>query len=79
MPIQTRQLAAIMPARRSFSVGGPACRSGRFTDIVRYAALMGKDSGKGMYLMRQRKQIPKPRIEKHNGTWLKEMGDGAMV
>lgn len=55
MPTPTRQLAAIMPVRRSESKGGPARRSsdrdeggpayhsfseGGFTNIVGYTALM---------------------------------------
>lgn len=61
-----RRLAAIMPALRNF-----------ITDIVRYTAMMGKDSNRE--LVRQSKHIQKPLVEKHNGLWLKEMGDGAMA
>jgi len=50
-----------------------------FTDIVGYTAMMGKDSNKALELVRQSKQIQKPLVEKHNGKWLKEMGDGAMA
>ena len=50
-----------------------------FTDIVGYTALMGKDSDKALELMRISKEIQKPLVEKHNGKWLKEMGDGAMA
>ena len=50
-----------------------------FTDIVGYTALMGKDSNKALELVRQNKQIQKPLVEKHNGKWLKEMGDDAMA
>ncbi len=50
-----------------------------FTDIVGYTALMGKDSKKALALVRQNKEIQKPLVEKNNGKWLKEMGDGAMV
>ena len=50
-----------------------------FTDIVGYTALMGKDSNKALELVRQSKQIQKPLVVKHNGLWLKEMGDGAMA
>ncbi|MCK5277043.1 MAG: adenylate/guanylate cyclase domain-containing protein [Cyclobacteriaceae bacterium] len=50
-----------------------------FTDIVGYTAMMGKDSNKALELVRQSVQIQKPLVEKHNGTWLKEMGDGAMT
>ncbi len=50
-----------------------------FTDIVGYTALMGKDSQKALELVRISKEIQKPLVEKHNGKWLKEMGDGAMA
>jgi len=50
-----------------------------FTDIVGYTALMGKDSAKALELVRISKDIQKPLVEKHNGKWLKEMGDGAMA
>ena len=46
-----------------------------FTDIVGYTALMGKDSDKALELIRVSKEIQKPLVEKHNGKWLKEMGD----
>ena len=50
-----------------------------FTDIVGYTALMGKDSDKALELIRISKKIQKPLVEKYNGKWLKEMGDGAMA
>jgi len=50
-----------------------------FTDIVGYTALMGKDSAKALEIVRISKEIQKPLVEKHNGKWLKEMGDGAMA
>ena len=50
-----------------------------FTDIVGYTSLMGKDSAKALELVRISKEIQKPLVEKHNGKWLKEMGDGAMA
>ena len=50
-----------------------------FTDIVGYTALMGKDSVKALELVRRSKEIQKPLVEKHNGKWLKEMGDGALA
>ena len=50
-----------------------------FTDIVGYTALMGKDSQKALELVKINKEIQKPLVEKHNGKWLKEMGDGAMA
>ena len=50
-----------------------------FTDIVGYTALMGKDSKKALELIEVSKQIQQPLVEKHNGEWLKEMGDGALA
>jgi TolB-like protein/class 3 adenylate cyclase/Tfp pilus assembly protein PilF len=50
-----------------------------FTDIVGYTALMGRNSKKALELVRISKGIQKPLVEKHNGEWLKEMGDGALV
>ena len=50
-----------------------------FTDIVGYTALMGKDQAKALEIVRLSKEIQKPLVEKFNGKWLKEMGDGAMA
>jgi len=50
-----------------------------FTDMVGYTSLMGKDSAKALELIRISKEIQKPLVEKYNGKWLKEMGDGAMA
>ena len=50
-----------------------------FTDIVGYTALMGRDSNKALDLVRKSKDIQKPLVEKFNGKWLKEMGDGMMA
>ncbi len=50
-----------------------------FTDIVGYTALMGKDSESALRLVGVSMGIQKPLVEKHQGKWLKEMGDGAMA
>ena len=50
-----------------------------FTDIVGYTALMGRDETKAMQLLRRNREIQKPLVNKHGGTWLKEMGDGVMA
>ena len=50
-----------------------------FTDIVGYTALMGQDSAKAMALIGMSHEIQKPLVEKHNGEWLKEMGDGVLA
>ncbi len=50
-----------------------------FTDIVGYTALMGKDANKALELVHKSVEIQKPLVSRHNGKWLKEMGDGAMA
>jgi class 3 adenylate cyclase/TolB-like protein/Tfp pilus assembly protein PilF len=49
-----------------------------FTDIVGYTSLMGDNEARAMELVRKNKTIQKTLVEKHNGSWLKEMGDGTM-
>lgn len=49
-----------------------------FTDIVGYTAMMSKDERKTLQTLEKSRQITKPLIEKYNGEWLKEMGDGAL-
>jgi len=50
-----------------------------FTDIVGYTILMGDDESQAMVLVRKNKEVQKPLVAKHRGTWLKEMGDGCMA
>ncbi|MEO7906857.1 MAG: tetratricopeptide repeat protein [Saprospiraceae bacterium] len=50
-----------------------------FTDIVGYAALMGKDEQKAFELLNKNRQIQKPIIELCGGRWIKELGDGVMA
>ncbi len=50
-----------------------------FTDIVGYTALMGKDEQKALELIRQSVALQKHLVAKHNGKWIKEMGDGAIA
>ena len=50
-----------------------------FTDIVGYTALMGKDEQKAFELLDKNRQIQKPIIEKYNGRWIKELGDGVLA
>jgi class 3 adenylate cyclase len=47
-----------------------------FTDIVGYTALMGENEASAYQLLKKNRQVQKPIIEKRNGKWLKEMGDG---
>ncbi|MDH4089226.1 MAG: adenylate/guanylate cyclase domain-containing protein [Cyclobacteriaceae bacterium] len=50
-----------------------------FTDIVGYTTMMGKDEPKAMEMVRKNREVQKPLIEKHNGSLLKEMGDGNLA
>ena len=50
-----------------------------FTDIVGYTSLMGQDEHNALDLVHKNIEIQKPLVEKHNGKWLKEMGDGSMA
>ena len=50
-----------------------------FTDIVGYTTMMAQDQKKAMELVEQNRSIQKPIIEKHSGTWHKEMGDGSLI
>lgn len=49
-----------------------------FTDILGYTALMSKDEHKALQTLKKNREIQKPLIEKYNGEWLKEMGDGTL-
>lgn len=50
-----------------------------FSDIVGYTAIMSKDVESGLALLRKNREIQKPFIEKYNGKFLKEMGDGILA
>lgn len=50
-----------------------------FTDIVGYTRLMGHDESQALALLRKNRNLHKSIIKKHNGTWLKEMGDGTLA
>ena len=50
-----------------------------FSDIVGYTAMMGQDEPGTLELVRKSRELQKPLVEKHQGIWLKEMGDGAMA
>ncbi len=49
-----------------------------FTDIVGYTALMGEDEQKAFEVLDQFKSIATPLVQKHNGKWHKDLGDGAL-
>ncbi len=50
-----------------------------FTDIVGYTALMGKDEKKTLDLLHQYHHIQKSILKKHNGIFVKEIGDGMLA
>lgn len=50
-----------------------------FTDIVGYTTLMGEDEQKAFELLKKNRNVQRPIIEKFNGRWLKEIGDGVLA
>ena len=50
-----------------------------FTDIVGYTALMGRDQEAALSILNKNRAIHKSSIQRHNGRWLKEMGDGTLA
>jgi TolB-like protein/Tfp pilus assembly protein PilF len=50
-----------------------------FTDIVGYTSMMDQDEFVALELIRKCRTIQKTLIDKHHGTWLKEMGDGTLA
>jgi len=50
-----------------------------FTDISGYTAMMGRDEEKAFQLLKKNREIHKPLIEKYQGKWIKEMGDGVLA
>lgn len=50
-----------------------------FTDIAGYTAMMGTDEEGALNTLRKSREIQKAAIEKNNGKWLKEMGDGVLA
>ena len=49
-----------------------------FTDIVGYTSLMEENEHRALKLLQKNREVQKPLIEKHGGTWLKEIGDGTL-
>ncbi len=50
-----------------------------FTDIVGYTALMGDDEEKAFDILRKNRLVQRPIIQKYNGRWIKELGDGVLA
>ena len=49
-----------------------------FTDIADFTSLSAQDEQKALELIQKQNEILKPIVEKHNGEWLKEIGDGLL-
>ena len=50
-----------------------------FTDIVGFTELSGKNEPAALKLLEKQREIIKPIVEKYNGEWLKEIGDGLLL
>jgi len=50
-----------------------------FTDISGYSSMMSHDEKQALEILKINRDIQKTLIEKYNGTWLKEMGDGILA
>ncbi|MFH1941216.1 MAG: tetratricopeptide repeat protein [bacterium] len=50
-----------------------------FTDIAGYTALMSKDEQKTLQLLQKNRDMQKSLVTKHNGEFLKEIGDGTLL
>ena len=50
-----------------------------FTDIVGFTKLTSIDQSRASDLLNEQRSLLKPIVEKNNGTWLKEMGDGLLL
>ena len=49
-----------------------------FTDIAGSTAQMSKDEAVAINLLNKKESVLKPLIKKHNGTYVKSMGDGSL-
>ncbi len=49
-----------------------------FTDIVGYSAMMAKDEAQALGYIQTVRKLLKPLLNKHQGTWIKEIGDGTL-
>jgi TolB-like protein len=50
-----------------------------FTDIVGYTSLMGEDEQKAFELLKLNRQLQQSLIERFQGKWVKELGDGVLA
>ena len=47
-----------------------------FTDIAGYTAQMSKDQDVAFTLLEEKQNVFRPLVKEHNGTLIKEMGEG---
>ena len=50
-----------------------------FTDIAGYTRLMGASEQKALAVLVRNREVQKPLIERYNGRFIKELGDGTMA
>ncbi len=50
-----------------------------FTDIVGFTKLTADDQSRASNLLTEQRTLLKPIVDSHNGTWVKEMGDGLLL
>ena len=50
-----------------------------FTDIVGFTKLSSKNEPGALALLEKQRDLLKPLVEKNNGEWLKEIGDGLLL
>jgi class 3 adenylate cyclase len=48
-----------------------------FTDIAGYTEAMSESEQKALDMLRRKRSILKPLIDNHQGTYVKEIGDGS--
>jgi len=68
-----------MPEDRRHSSSERRLAAIMFTDIVGYTALMGSDEDKAFDMLARNHTIHETIIKKHNGTLIKEIGDGTLA
>jgi len=50
-----------------------------FTDIVGFTKLSAGNEPAALSLLEKQRDLLKPIVEKHGGSWLKEIGDGLLL
>ena len=50
-----------------------------FTDIAGFTALSAKDEKLAFDLIEKQRELLKPIVNRHDGKWLREIGDGLLL